>query len=73
MMIEDKAKQLLEKFKDPQDAYQCAIILLEETQKIFHEYGIGYMGHAEARNNFSKSRICKYYTEVKDEIFNKIM
>jgi len=53
-------------------AKQCALICVEEMigqwEEIFHAYGIGYMGHAEARNDVEKSKRMQYLRQVKEEI-----
>lgn len=53
-------------------AKQCALIAVDEIQKdrefIFHEYGIGYMGSATARKDFSKHKLYKYWEQVKEAI-----
>jgi len=51
---------------------QCALICVEEMinqwEQVFHAYGIGYLGDAEARNDIEKSRRYKYLQSVKEEI-----
>ena len=42
-----------------------------EAEENFHTYGIGFMGSAIARNDYSKSKTSKFWQDVKSEI--KIM
>lgn len=53
-------------------AMQLSLLLIlklnEQAEETFHKYGIGYMGNAIARNDYSKSSISKYWEEVKKEV-----
>jgi hypothetical protein len=42
--------------------------LNEQAEENFHAYGIGFMGSAIARNDYSKSKASKYWKDVKAEI-----
>ena len=63
---DDFAKSLRE------NAAKCALICVDElsaqAEETFHAYGIGYMGSAIARNDYSKSMTYKFWQDVKGEI-----
>ncbi len=40
----------------------------ERDEEIFHKYGIGFMGSAESRNDYSKSAMGKYWKNVEKEL-----
>lgn len=40
----------------------------ERDEETFHKYGIGFMGNAIARNDYSKSGMSQYWKNVEKEI-----
>lgn len=40
----------------------------ERDEETFHKYGIGFMGSAVARNDYSKSKMHQYWKDVKKEL-----
>ena len=55
-------------------AKQCALASVEQLQKLnekmFHGYGIGFMGNAIARNDYTKCKSYTHWQEVKSHLKN---
>ena len=67
----DETKKCVDYMEDI-TAKQCAIIdikgQLELAERIFHDYGLGYMGAAISRNDFTKSALYNRLNQVKQHL-----
>ena len=78
---EEKAKELyfsvLNEGKGLLSDYLCKEIteliidnLDNNSEEMFHKFGIGFMGSANARNDYTKHTLSKYWNNVRKELKN---
>jgi len=70
MKSKEKAQYLVDGFSRKIDAIMCCEEILKEEEKTFRRFGLGFMGNAISRNDFTRHHSYKFYNEVIQEIKN---